>query len=224
MIMYDNINMISCGMTNCYVIRGKDGDMLIDTGREEYRNYIETWLLNYNIKLIILTHGHADHVQNAGYFSDLYNAPVMMNPYDISLAKDNSCRSGYITNPLGHILKKENEKLFHMKMNPFEVKIPANEGESLSEYGIDGTVINLEGHTKGSVGILCKSSVGYDLYAGDAVMNTPFQMFPMTAESPKRAREAIEKIVTLSPDRIMPGHGMPIVCGSRAYKMFIDRF
>ena len=48
-------------MVNCYVIRGENGDMLIDTGMEKYRDYIESWLTHYNIKLILLTHGHYDH-------------------------------------------------------------------------------------------------------------------------------------------------------------------
>ncbi len=224
MIMYENINMICCGMVNCYVIRGEKGDVLIDTGREEYRDHIETWLLNYNVKLIILTHGHADHIQNAGYFSELYDAPVMISPYDMRIARDNTARQHYITNPLGHILRKENEMVMHMHMNRFNPKIFADEGMDLSPYGIDGIIVNLEGHTKGSIGILCRSSVGFDLYAGDAIMNVPVPMFPMTAESPAHARESIERIITLSPDRIMPGHGNPICKGDKSYKLLIDRF
>lgn len=224
MIMYDNLNMISCGSVNCYVIRGEKGDILIDTGREEFRDHIETWLLNYDIRLIILTHGHADHVQNAGYFSELYGAPVMISRYDMSLARDNSRRPYYITSTLGHLLKRENEKLMHTRMNPFTPQIFAEEGLDLHPYGIDGVIVELEGHTKGSVGVLCKSSVGFDLYAGDALMNIPSPSFPMIAESPKRAKASIGRIITLSPDRIMTGHGMPIICSGKAYKRFIDRF
>lgn len=45
----------------------------------------------------------------------------------------------------------------------------------------------------------------------------------MTAESPLRAREAIERIIDLAPDRILVSHGKPICCGDRSYKLFIDR-
>lgn len=222
MIMYENLNMISCGNVNCYVIRGKRGDVLIDTGFEKYRDYIETWLLNYKIKLIILTHGHVDHIQNAEYFSRLCSAPVMMSSGDIPLSRDNSCRHKYITTLSGYLLEAAKTK--NISADPFDVTYPVTGEMSLSEYGIDGRIISLEGHTRGSLGVLCKSSVGYDLYAGDAVFNSPFPMFPMTAESPRRARESIEKIIGLAPDRILPGHGKPIVCGTRAYQMFIGRF
>ena len=53
MIMYENLNMIECGGVSCYIVKGKNGDVLIDTGREQYRDHIETWLMNYNVKLII---------------------------------------------------------------------------------------------------------------------------------------------------------------------------
>ncbi len=224
MIMYENLNLCECGGVCCYVIRGEKGDILVDTGREEYRDHLETWLLNYNIKLIILTHGHADHIQNAGYFSELYDAPIIVSPYDMRLARDNTSRPYYITNPLGRLFKRQTEMTMHMHMNRFDPKIYAEEGMDLSPYGIDGIIISLEGHTKGSIGVLCKSSVGFDLYAGDAVMNVGTPMFPMICESPAKARQSIERIITLAPDRIMPGHGVPIYCGGKAYKSFIDRF
>ena len=125
MLMLENINMIDCGMTNCYVIRGRKGDILVDTGREEYRDHIETWLLNYNITLIVLTHGHSDHVQNAAYFSKLYNAPIMISPYDMRLARDNNCRPYYITNPIGRLFKNQTEMNMHIRMNRFDPAIYA---------------------------------------------------------------------------------------------------
>ncbi|MGN1089665.1 MAG: MBL fold metallo-hydrolase, partial [Huintestinicola sp.] len=202
---------------------GEKGDVLIDTGREEYRDNIETWLLNYNIKLIILTHGHAESIQNAGYFSELYGAPIMISPYDMRIARDNSAREHYITNPLGYLYKGRTEMTRHMHMNRFDPKIYAEEGMDLSGYGIDGVIVDLQGHTKGSIGVLCRSAVGFDLYAGDAVSNVLFPMFPMTAESPARAREALERIVTIAPDRILCGQGKPICFGDKGHKFFIDR-
>lgn len=225
MIMYENINMITCGGTNCYIIKGSKGDVLIDTGLEEYRDHIQTWLMNYDVKLIILTHGHAEAVQNADFFSKLFDAPIMISPYDMTIARDNGSRNAYITNPLGHLFRRDAEMKRHMHMNLFDPKIFAEEGMDLSEYGIDGVIVDLQGHTKGSIGVLCKSSVGFDLYAGDAVMNTPvIPMFPMICESPLMARDSIARIVTLSPDRIMTGRGDPICCGDRSYKLFISRF
>lgn len=44
--------------------------VLIDTCREKYREMILNACKDYHVQLLILTHGHIDHVQNAAYLSD----------------------------------------------------------------------------------------------------------------------------------------------------------
>lgn len=216
--------MIECGGICCYVIKGDDGDILIDTGLEKYRDHIETWLLNYDITLIILTCGKAECVQNASYFSKIYNAPIMMSPYDVPLARDNSSRKYYITNPMGKIFQKQIELNSHIRMNPVRVDIVAEEGTDLSPYGIDGVIINLEGHTKGSIGVKHRSSTGYDIYCGSAVTSKtlPVEAMPLTSESPSRARTSINKIIAMNPDRILCTIGNPICKGSATYTLFTE--
>ena len=102
--MYENLIFINCGGTYCYVIQGYQGDVLIDTGEKRYRNEIEMWLLNFNIKIIILTHGHNDCIENAAYFSKLYNAEVYMTEADYELAKNNMSRSFYACGLSGQLI------------------------------------------------------------------------------------------------------------------------
>ena len=66
----DTINFIS---GNYSEIKGKDGDILIDTGFICMKRAIKRWLNNFNIKLIILTHAHVDHIWNASYIKKMYN-------------------------------------------------------------------------------------------------------------------------------------------------------
>ena len=35
MIMYENLNMIECGGVSCYIVKGNNGDVLIDTSSTE---------------------------------------------------------------------------------------------------------------------------------------------------------------------------------------------
>ena len=227
MVMHKGLNMITCGLDNCYVIRGSKGDVLIDTGAEERRREIEAWLGGFDVRLIILTHGHNDHIGNAAYFSELYHAPIMISPYDLRLARDNCCRE-YFTMPhwgmtsLGRIIRRENELCMHRQATWFDPKIFAVDGMSLAPYGIDGQIIDLEGHTKGSVGVLCRGEFGLDIYAGDAVMNVLSPSLPMTAESPRRARLTLRSISRLLPERILCGHGEPICRGSKGYGKLLD--
>ena len=214
-----NVNLINCNNTNCYIIRGTDGDILIDTGIPKYRDEIETWLLNYNVKLIVLTHGHNDHIGNAAYFSELYDVPVAMSNDDMKLADDNLCRKFYSVGAAGKVVAVLSKKTMSQKAETFAVSVFLEDGMELGkEFGADCKAVRLDGHTKGSFGFLS----GTDLYIGDAAMNYITPSFPAICESPKAARASLEKIRMLKTERIFFGHGEPIETKSAAYRrMFV---
>lgn len=219
-VNYDGVNMITCGFGNCYVIRGRRGDILIDTCTKEYRGEIETWLHNYDIRLIVLTHGHNDHIGNAAYFSKLYGADIAMCVYDMKLARDNSIHKLYSIGAAGKILAAASKKnIEKTRVESFGIDIFLDDGMALGEeFGADCTAVKLDGHTKGSYGVLC----GGDLYVGDAAMNFIKPSFPLICESPKAARKSLERIRALKPKRIFFGHGKPIESGTEEYrKMFV---
>ena len=61
----DNIYIKRFLYFNLYVIKGKNGDILIDTGFIGIKRPLKRWLNQFNIKLVILTHAHVDHTWNA---------------------------------------------------------------------------------------------------------------------------------------------------------------
>ncbi len=64
---------------NCYYLGNDEGAILIDAGigiRRLKRNIKEYGLSFSNIKGIIITHDHADHIKAAGYVSGEFNIPV----------------------------------------------------------------------------------------------------------------------------------------------------
>lgn len=201
----ENINMITCGSVNCYVIKGVDGDILIDTGLKKYRDYIEMWLMNYNIKLIILTHGHIDHIQNALYFSKLYNCKIAMSKYDVGLAKNNRIHTLYNIIPMPKLAFLAMTSATRKKCEPFKVDIFLESDCDFSACGIKMHIVGLEGHTRGSIGVLYNN----DLYAGDAVINLNGLKQDFVAESPKRAKITYEKICNMNVNRILCGHLKP---------------
>ena len=77
------------GTTIC-ILRGKNGDMMIDTGLFHVRRSVEKWAKKFNIKYIFITHAHADHDWNARYFAEKYGAKITvmeMAPVDASSTK-----------------------------------------------------------------------------------------------------------------------------------------
>ena len=211
----NGVNMITCDNDNCYIIRGTDGDILIDTGTPKFRDEIETWLMEYDVRLIVLTHGHNDHIGNAAYFSEIYGAPVAMGACDFELAENNLLHKTYSVGAMGKVVSALSKKNMQKKSEPFDVSVFLEDGMKIGkELGADCVAVQLDGHTKGSFGILS----GRDLYVGDAVMNLLHPIFPAMCESPKAARESIEKIKALSPERIFFGHGKPIEVGTKEYR------
>lgn len=220
---FEGVNMISCGNVNCYIIRGMSGDVLIDTGTPDYRDEIEVWLHNYNVKLIVLTHGHNDHIGNAGYFSGLLNAKIAMSAYDVPLAKNNLARKFYAVGIRGKIMEKASVKLMKSMAEYFDTDIFLSDDMTIGEeYGIENCkAIKLDGHTKGSFGILH----GKDLYIGDAAMNYTEPLFPALCESPAAARRSLDRVKDISPERIFFGHGAPIEGRGPKYRnMFSKKF
>lgn len=210
---FDNVNLCNRNGTNCYILRGTDGDILIDTGVEEERENIEKWLDGYDVRLIILTHGHFDHAGNAAYFARKYNAKIAMSRYDYRLSQGLVSHTLYPVSPLGAVFAKfTNMSSSAGKGNDtFKADVFLCEGDTLDEYGVDAMVVDLQGHTRGSIGIL----YGDDLYAGDAVVNVYYPATPAIAESPRHTYKTVEYIKNLRPTRIMPGHGMPFDFSSR---------
>ncbi len=215
-----NVNLINCSNTNCYIIRGKDGDILVDTGTPNYRDEIETWLLNYNVKLIAITHGHNDHIGNAAYFSKLYNAPIAMSVYDIGLAENNLLHKIYPIGMEAKVIFSASKKLMSRKSEQFDVDILLEDGMELGkEFGADCKAIELDGHTRGSFGFVS----GTDLYVGDAAVNYVRPAFPIMCESPKAARASLNKIKALKAERIFFGHGSPTEAKSTAYRRMFTK-
>lgn len=67
----------SCG--NCYYLKDEDCALLIDAGvgiRRLKRNMTEYGTKLQNVKGLLITHDHADHVKNAGLISNEYNLDV----------------------------------------------------------------------------------------------------------------------------------------------------
>lgn len=225
---FTGINMIECDNVRCYVLRGISGDVLIDTGLKKYRDEIETWLLNFNIKLIVLTSGRFFASENAAYFAKLYNAKIAMSEYDIPKNNDNPLLNYdnpyYVINKLAYSHNRK-KRVSLQEREAFVPDILVSDGMRLCDLGVkdilsDAKIISLEGYTRGSIGIINSN----DIYVGAAVGDSLYGFWCNVAESPKRAKLALEKIAALQCDRIFPLASKPLVKEENDYYKFIRKF
>ena len=205
MISLAHITRIPCGSGNCFCIEQDDSAILVDTCREQYRDQILLACKGKNIRLIVLTHGHVDHVQNAAALSAAFAAPIAMHRADLGLIRDNTEQPMVAHTLAGRYVLAGIRKSFDQDViEPFEPRVFLEQGDSLDDFGIPATVVELPGHTKGSIGIQLDDG---DLFVGDALMNLFFPAKSMLYGDRSTMLQSAAKISSLGPVTIHFGHG-----------------
>lgn len=202
------IKRIKCGNENCYIVTSGESAVLVDTCRKQFRERILHECGMLNIRLIVLTHGHLDHVQNAAWLSHRLNAPVAMSRADTALLSDNLAQMLHArTFPGKIVLAASVNALRYTKIQEFSPQVWLDEGDSLERYGIPAKVIGLPGHTDGSIALDVEQS---DLIVGDALMNMFYPTVSMLYHDEAQMLRSAERITALGERTIFFGHGKPV--------------
>lgn len=98
------VQRIKCGNGNCYIIEEKGNAVLVDTARPKYRDKVLLACRKVNIRLIILTHTHMDHCQNAAFISKELNIPIAICRADEELIKNNMLQTLYARTLAGKLV------------------------------------------------------------------------------------------------------------------------
>lgn len=201
-----DIERIRCGSGNCFLISQDGSSVLVDTSRTAYREKILRVCANRNVRLIVLTHGHVDHIQNAAFLAARLNVPIAMHVADRSLIQDNMKQAMQARNLAGKMLLRMIGRT--MKTDAIEPFIPAvllKEGDSLSRYGVDVRIVELPGHTRGSIGLKLGDT---DLIVGDALMNMFVPCRSIMYHDAAAVTMSAHKISACGVKRIHFGHGV----------------
>ncbi|MBP1561509.1 MAG: MBL fold metallo-hydrolase [Oscillospiraceae bacterium] len=199
------IHRIKCGNGNCYIISNGKNGILVDTGKREFINQVIEACKLYNVQLIVLTHAHFDHAENAAQISNTLRIPIAMNEKDCSLIESNTSQSLSATTILGRVVLSVSLKDFSTRPIPkFRPDVLLNDCDSLSDYGIDARIISLPGHTNGSIGIEVDNKF---LLVGDALMNMFYPTVSMLFHNRSDMLESARKISSYGNRTIYFGHG-----------------
>ena len=79
------IHWIKCKTDNCYLVVNGNDAMLVDTASGEGYDKVLEECSRYNMKLIVLTHVHFDHAENAAKLAKHFNIPVACHEADLEL-------------------------------------------------------------------------------------------------------------------------------------------
>jgi glyoxylase-like metal-dependent hydrolase (beta-lactamase superfamily II) len=203
------IEKISYGSSNCYLVQEKENFLLVDTelpgNKKEMIKTLEDYgVNNLKFKLIVLTHGHVDHVGNALALKEHFGVKIAMNAMDSEMVEKSNTTFPkahiFFSKMLRFMLSIKNTKFTYQAFKP---DILLKDGDTLDKFGVSGKVIALPGHTLGSIGILNQG----DFFIGDAGMFLRGTLVPpIFGESNDKMKATVKKIKSMPCDAIYTGH------------------
>lgn len=216
-----NIYPIPLGFDTCYIIQGK-GVIMIDSGapkkvKDFVKDIEKISIKPEEIQLIVITHGHWDHIGSAKEIKEITGAKIAMHRREKDWLEKSSKRMPPGVTLWGRIFSailKMFLPLVHIPGTHVDLVL-GEEDFSLAEYGISGKVIYTPGHSSGSVSVLLETG---DVFVGDLAMNKfPLRLrpgLPIFAEDLKKVKESWKLLLDRGIKTIYPAHGKPFSADS----------
>ena len=184
--------------TNCYIVGSestKEG-MIIDPADESRVLLKNVKELGLDIKLIVLTHGHLDHIGALKEVKEATEAEVAIHSDDVNLLQD---------------------RLLGMLFGVFCPTPPPpdrllKDGDSLDVGDLHFAVIHTPGHSPGGISLLGHGVV----FSGDTLFNYGIGRTDLPGGSYSQLMDSIHSQLLVLPDDtiIYPGHGSDSTIGA----------
>ncbi len=205
------------GMVNVYLINTKDGWALIDTGFRNSADKILKAIASVgkkpsDIRHIIITHGHPDHMGSAAALKKATGADVYAHEGDASIIE---AGTGY--RAATPIPGWKTKLLFELLLKP-SLKRPIDPTK-IDHYLVDGVgppfapdliPIETPGHSAGQVSLLWRRHGGV-LFTADACINMRGLDLAAAQEDIEETLRSLHKLCRLDFEIACFGHGPPIM-------------
>ena len=164
--------------TNTYILSNDSEALVIDPGYEA--DAILDALQGKQLKAIVLTHGHFDHVGAVKELVAETGCDVYIHPAESAMPPMMTAGQLYYTHTYG-------------------------EGDTISPIdGVELSVLHTPGHTPGSVCLLWKDQ----MFSGDTLFEGSCGRMDLPGGSPRQMAESLRRLASLQADyTIHPGHG-----------------
>ena len=184
--------------TNCYIV-GSDSDkvgMIIDPGDEARQILDNVKDLGLDIKLIVLTHGHFDHLGALKEVKEATGAELAVHADDASYLQERPLKTTFgfpypDTPPIDRLL---------------------NGGDSMDIGDLNFSVIHTPGHSPGGICLLGQGVV----FSGDTLFNYGIGRTDFPGGSHDQLLNSIHTQLMVLPDdtAVYPGHGPDTTIGT----------
>lgn len=174
--------------TNSYIISNDKNECVIVDPGLNYGNVAKYIKSKYDVKAILLTHAHLDHVDGIQYFLD---KPVYISDIEYNNLFDTEVT---LYDTIGRI-SPYNEGMLNI------IKVKHN--DIIKLIGYEFKVLFTPGHTSGSICYL----MGDVLFSGDTLFNNSIGRTDFPTGSMTKMKESLNYLMTLDDNiKVYPGH------------------
>lgn len=193
------INTLPVGpfRANCYVVGSENtGEgMLIDPGDEADEILGNIAGQNFKISLIVLTHGHIDHIGAVKEIKDATKAPIAVHIEDAKSLVKNATSTMF---GLSYPAPPTPERLL-------------KDGDVIKVGDLSFTVLHTPGHSPGSI---CLYGEGV-LFSGDTLFREGIGRSDFPGGNYRELMVSLHRLMTLPEDTVVyPGHGSKTTIGT----------
>ena len=205
-----DIITISFGFVNCYLLKTRTGFVLIDTGMSFLRGPLKKALKgaeceSEDLKLIVITHADFDHTGNGVWLRKKYGVKIAVHRDEVEAVEtgrmflSRKTKFGLFTRLVMYL----GGLLIYRRFKP---DVIVSDGDDLLEYGLDGRIIHIPGHSTGSIGVLTGEG---DFFCGDLMANNGRPKKNALVDDEAEMDASIERLKALNVKTVYPGHGRP---------------
>ena len=196
-------------VSNAYLVSADDGLLLVDTGIPGNAKRILAFVERLGrrpdeLRTIVLTHWHIDHVGSVAGLKRLTGAQVAIHELDAPVL------AGRERPAKGRRAMAVITRLFHLR--PVSADLRLRDGDRIG--GLE--VVHVPGHTAGSIVLRRDDGV---VFSGDALLGDQHGGIrppdPGLSLDPAQAQASAEKIGALDFRLLLPGHGRPAAARPR---------
>lgn len=203
-------------LSNAYLLLSGEAAVLVDTGSPGEEAAIEDALLARNLsisdlRLIVHTHGHSDHVGSTAALVKQYRCTTALHSADEEMVLKGKNAPLQPTRLMGKLLIPFVDKPF----SPFTPDVKLEGLHGLEEFGMPVRLMPLPGHTSGSMALLLpggKAIVG-DVLMGGFMGGNFLPHLPdyhYYADDLQAVHRSLKALLDAGVHTWYPGHGGPV--------------
>lgn len=165
--------------TNCYILKGEQGDLVIDPGEGSF-----DWVTQNTGKIaaVLNTHGHFDHVYDDAKLQRA-GAKIYIHEKDAFMLRADP---------------------FETLQEPLQPDVLVSDGQEFVLGGFNVKFHLFAGHTPGS----CMIEAGGAIFSGDVIFKGSIGRWDFPFSNGEQMRESLHKILQIKGDfTLYPGHG-----------------